>query len=66
VYDYRTSRKSPLPGFMSDKFRETWEAQEKEKERCMRKVEEVEGRVKKLEMGSWGREGAVEDLGGAR
>jgi hypothetical protein len=51
---------------MSDKFRETWEAQEKEKERCMRKVEEVEGRVKKLEMGSWGREGAVEDLGGAR
>jgi hypothetical protein len=64
VYDYRTSRKSALPGFMSEKFRETWDAQEKEKERCRGKVEEVEGRVKKLEMGSWVREGAVEDLGG--
>jgi hypothetical protein len=49
---------------MSEKFRETWDAQEKEKERCRGKVEEVEGRVKKLEMGSWVREGAVEDLGG--
>jgi polyhydroxyalkanoate synthesis regulator phasin len=65
VYDYRSSRKSGLPGFMTEMFRRTWEMQEKETERCREKVERLEERVKGLEDGSWGREGAVEDMGSA-
>jgi hypothetical protein len=65
VYDYKTAKKSALPPFMSERFMETWEAQEREKERCGKKVAGLERRVKMLEEGSWGREGAVEDLGSA-
>jgi hypothetical protein len=65
VYDYATAKKSALPSFMSERFRETWEAQEREKERCGEKVKGLESRVRILEEGSWKREGAVEDLGSA-
>jgi hypothetical protein len=65
VYDYTTAKKSALPSFMSARFRETWEAQEREKDRCAEKVRGLERRVGLLEEGSWKKEGAVEDLGSA-
>jgi hypothetical protein len=65
VYDYKQAKKSALPGFMVDKFRETFEMQERVKEECGKRVEGLLGRVRRLEEESWDREGAVEDLGSA-
>lgn len=64
VYDYRQVKKAPLRGFMVEKFRETWEAQEDAKRRNEGRVRQLLGRVKRLEKDSWDRSGAVEDLGG--
>ncbi|KAF1920313.1 thioesterase-like superfamily-domain-containing protein [Ampelomyces quisqualis] len=63
VYDYAHGKKSALPEFMTKKFEETWELQERAKEENGRRVEELERSVGELERGTWGREGAVEDLG---
>lgn len=66
MYDYVAAKKSALPAFMVEKFKETFEMQERVKGECGRRVEGLLGRVRELERGSWDREGAVEDLGGAR
>ena len=63
IYDYRHSRKSPLPDFMVDKFRETFHLQQVTKRRNGIKVMELLGRVQRLERGSWDRVDAVEDKG---
>lgn len=65
VYDYRTAKKSPLPPFMIDKFRKTFELQEQAKEKNGARVRELLARVRGLEKGSWDRADAVEDLGSA-
>lgn len=49
---------------MVDCFKETWELQERARERCAGRVRELVGRVEGLERGSWGMEGAVEEGGG--
>lgn len=62
VYDYRRGRKTPLMSFMLAQFRKTWEAQEAARKKHEAKVEELLARVRRLEIDSWDREGAVEDM----
>lgn len=65
VYDYRLGAKSPLRGFMVDKFRETFELQEESKARNERRVTDLLQRVQRLEREVWDRPDAVEDGGNA-
>ncbi|PGH27336.1 hypothetical protein AJ80_01048 [Polytolypa hystricis UAMH7299] len=65
TYDYRIGRKAGLPGFMLDQFRHTWELQERSKRHWSLRAQEIEDRVRELEMASWDREDAVEDMGSA-
>lgn len=66
VYDYRKTKKSPLPPFMLDVFRDTWRLQEEAKASCSRRVTELHEHVRQLELDIWDRDGAVEDLGSAK
>ncbi|KAH7394180.1 thioesterase-like superfamily-domain-containing protein [Phaeosphaeria sp. MPI-PUGE-AT-0046c] len=66
VYDYTQAKKSALPSFMIERFKETFAMQETVKEECGKRVEGILERVRRLEKESWDREGAVEDLGSAR
>ncbi|KAJ4384494.1 hypothetical protein N0V86_000093 [Didymella sp. IMI 355093] len=65
VYDYRTAKKSPLPSFMIDKFKQTFELQEEAKEKNSARVRTLLERVRELERSSWDRLDAVEDFGSA-
>ena len=65
VYDYRRGVKSPLRGFMLDKFRETFELQEQSKLRNERRVKDLLQRAHNLEKHVWDRPDAVEDMGNA-
>lgn len=65
VYDYKKAQKSPLTGFMVDKFREIFELQEQEKVKCSERVKVLLDRVQHLEKGSWDRPDAKEDFGSA-
>ncbi|KAL5121171.1 hypothetical protein ACEQ8H_001023 [Pleosporales sp. CAS-2024a] len=65
VYDYTKAKKSALPGFMIDKFGETFELQEQTKERNGKRVHGLLQRVRRLELESWDRDDAVEDAGSA-
>ncbi|KAH5428871.1 hypothetical protein HBI47_112940 [Parastagonospora nodorum] len=65
VYDYTKAKKSALPPFMVDKFRETFALQEQAKEKNGKRVQDLLDRVRRLEQESWDREGAVEDMGSA-
>ncbi len=66
VYDYRVGRKVPLRPFMVEQFGETFRLQEEARRWNEGRVRGLMGRVEGLERGSWGRVGAVEDLGGGR
>jgi hypothetical protein len=63
LYDYRIGQKTALEGFMYEGFRRTFEEQERAKEVAGGRVRGLLERVRALEMGSWDREGAVEDMG---
>lgn len=65
VYDYKQARKTPLPPFMTDQFNLMWEQQEAAKKTWQLRILDIENQVRSLEMESWDREGAVEDLGSA-
>ncbi len=65
VYDYRRGIKSPLRGFMLDKFRETFDLQEQSKMRNERRVSDLLQRTQRLEQQVWNRPDAVEDMGNA-
>ena len=64
-YDYKKGKKVPLRPFMVDKFRETFELQEKAKEKYGARVLDLHRRVQRLENSSWDRPDAKEDMGGA-
>ncbi len=51
---------------MVEQFGETWRLQEEARRWNEGRVRGLVGRVEGLERGSWGRVGAVEDLGGGR
>jgi hypothetical protein len=66
TYDYDLGRKAEtLPQFMFDQFRQTWELQQEAKKVWGQKISEIEAKVRALEMESWDRKGAVEDMGSA-
>ena len=65
VYDYRVGRKATLPPFMLEVLRKTWRLQEEAKRENMGRVYGLLERVRKIEVESWDREGAVEDMGSA-
>lgn len=65
VYDYRLGVKTPLREFMLNKFRETFELQEKSKKLNERRVRDLLQRVQRLEKQVWDRPDAVEDMGNA-
>lgn len=65
VYDYRIGKKATLPPFMVDVLKETWRLQEEAKQVNTRRVQSISERVRQLEMESWDREGAVDNVGSA-
>jgi hypothetical protein len=62
-YDYRAGKKTPLKPFMIDVLRETWRLQEEARQTNSERVQGLLDRVRQLEVDSWDREGAVEDMG---
>ena len=68
MYDYRTGKKASLgqAPFMLDAFRDTFRLQEDAVQTRRKQAKLIEDRVRTLETASWDREGAVEDLGGAK
>jgi hypothetical protein len=66
VYDYKQNKKTNLPPFMEEQFHTMWELQERAREHWQQQILDIETRVRKLEVESWDREGAVEDMGSAR
>ncbi|KAI9817815.1 MAG: hypothetical protein M1827_000934 [Pycnora praestabilis] len=65
VYDYKQGNRTPLRPFMVEKFRETFELQERAKIEYSDRVKVLFDRVETLESASWNREDAKEDLGTA-
>ncbi|EFQ98650.1 hypothetical protein MGYG_01672 [Nannizzia gypsea CBS 118893] len=66
LYDYRIAKKlNTLPTWMLVQYRKIWEAQEAAKRVNRGKVQDIERRVRQLEVGTWDREGAVESMGSA-
>ena len=65
VYDYRKGTKTPLPPFVMNAFKQTWELQEAARKRNSKRLKELLGRMKALERDTWDRSDAVEDLGSA-
>ncbi|OCK82422.1 hypothetical protein K432DRAFT_380428 [Lepidopterella palustris CBS 459.81] len=65
VYDYRKGKKAPMRPFMVEKFRETFELQEKAKQKYGARVLDLISRVRTLEKGSWDRPNAKENMGSA-
>jgi hypothetical protein len=65
VYDYKAAKKAPLKPFMVEKFKETWELQERAKDMYGKRVHDLITRTRLLEKGSWDRPDAKEDFGSA-
>jgi Thioesterase-like superfamily len=66
IYDYRLQCKTSLmPGFIIEQFKKTWAMQEEAKGIWKKRILEIEYKVRALEVASWDREDAVEDMGSA-
>ncbi|KAI0491186.1 thioesterase-like superfamily-domain-containing protein [Xylaria cf. heliscus] len=65
IYDYREAKKTVLPDFMLDVFRETWRQQEEQTGLAREAIWNLLGQVELLEKETWDREDAVEDFGSA-
>lgn len=62
-YDYKAGKKTALKDWMIDVLAETWRLQEEAKLVNSERVRRLLDRVRTLEVESWDREGAVEDMG---
>lgn len=62
-YDYRAGKKTALKAWMIDVLGETWRLQEQAKRVNSERVRGLLDRVRTLEVESWDREDAVEDMG---
>ncbi|RYP50050.1 hypothetical protein DL768_004336 [Monosporascus sp. mg162] len=65
IYDYKEAKKTMMPPFVLDVFRDTWRLQEEEVRRARSRVWDLIREVEGLEKETWNREDAVEDLGSA-
>lgn len=66
LYDYRKGKKTPIRPFMLDVLQETWRLQEEAKRENGRRVTDLLDRVRRLELESWDRADAVEDMGSSQ
>ncbi|KAI1371334.1 thioesterase-like superfamily-domain-containing protein [Hypoxylon crocopeplum] len=66
VYDYAAARKTPVPPFALDVFRDVWRLQEEQVRAARARIWELVGQVEGLEKETWDRADAVEDLGVAK
>ncbi|OTB00417.1 hypothetical protein M426DRAFT_324286 [Hypoxylon sp. CI-4A] len=65
VYDYAAARKTAIPPFALDVFRDVWRQQEDEIARARKRIWDLTREVEALEKDTWDRADAVEDLGAA-
>lgn len=65
VYDYGQAKKTALPPFMIEKFRQTFDLQEEAKKKYGTRVQALLDRTTQLEKDSWDRVDAKEDFGSA-
>lgn len=63
VYDYQASKKTRLPSFVLDQFRQTYDLQEATKIESIDKIRSLHERVRSIECASWDRQDAQEELG---
>ncbi|PTU18417.1 hypothetical protein P175DRAFT_0444161 [Aspergillus ochraceoroseus IBT 24754] len=66
TYDYRLGKKAAIPPFLMEQFQRTWQLQEEAKKIWRQRILDIEAAVRKLEVESWDREDAVEDMGSAK
>ncbi|KAH1557620.1 hypothetical protein LV164_000290 [Aspergillus fumigatus] len=66
VYDYKQNKKTTLPPFVEAQFQIIWDLQERARKHWQQQILDIETQVRKLEVESWDREDAVEDMGSAR
>ncbi|GFF27576.1 conserved hypothetical protein [Aspergillus udagawae] len=66
VYDYKQNKKTTLPPFVEAQFQTMWELQERARKHWQQQILDIETQVRQLEVESWDREDAVEDMGSAR
>ncbi|KAI2602452.1 thioesterase-like superfamily-domain-containing protein [Hypoxylon sp. NC1633] len=65
VYDYGRARKTPVPAFALDVFRDVWRLQEEQVRAARARIRDLANLVQVLEKEIWDRDDAVEDLGAA-
>ncbi|KAL4759166.1 thioesterase family protein [Aspergillus foveolatus] len=66
TYDYKIGKKAAIPPWLMKQLKDTWELQEQAKRQWQQRILDIEARVRKLEVESWDREDAVEDIGSAK
>ncbi|KAF7879203.1 hypothetical protein EAF04_000401 [Stromatinia cepivora] len=65
TYDYKNGKKERLQPWLLDAFAKTWEEQNIAIANARKKIEGIEEKVRKLEIETWDRADAVEDMGTA-
>ncbi|ESZ93708.1 hypothetical protein SBOR_5893 [Sclerotinia borealis F-4128] len=65
TYDYKEKRKEILQPWLLDAFAKTWEEQNVAMANALKKIEDIEKKVRRLEIDTWDRTDAVEDMGTA-
>jgi hypothetical protein len=66
IYDYKKAGKTSMPGFMLERFQETWELQEQAMLQARSRIFGLYAAVDRLEGETWNRPDAVEDMGGSK
>ncbi|KAI0977105.1 thioesterase-like superfamily-domain-containing protein [Xylaria arbuscula] len=66
IYDYRKAKKTVLPDFMLDVFRDRWRKQEEQTNWARERIWDLLKEVESLEKETWDRPDAVEDFGAAK
>lgn len=65
VYDYKQGKKTSLPPYIATRFEDTFRLQEEAKEMYSGRIRQLMERTRQLEIDSWDRPDAKEDLGSA-
>lgn len=65
LYDYQKGKKTTMPPFVLDAFKETWRLQEEETRRAQLRIWQLCDEVRALEKETWDLLGRVEDMGTA-
>lgn len=66
IYDYKKAGKTSMPGFVLERFQETWALQEQAVLQARSRIFGLYAAVDRLEAETWNRPDAVEDMGGAK